>query len=67
MLIETTELFTELAILMGVSPKLLRSKSDVDKEIKQDQRAQQAMQEGAAAQQMGEGMQAIQQANGEMQ
>jgi len=66
-LIETTDLFTELAILMGVSPKLLKPKGEVNREIKKDQQAMQAMQEGAAAKEMGEGLQALQQAGGEPQ
>ena len=58
------EAFTEMALLMGVPPKLIKDKKLVKQDIKREEAVQAQAQRGAAAQQMGDGMQAINNAQG---
>ncbi|MCK5317793.1 MAG: hypothetical protein KAJ55_07750, partial [Anaerolineales bacterium] len=58
------EMMTDMAVKMGVSPKLLKNKADIEAETRKERQLQEQMQQGAAMQQMGDGMQSLQQAEG---
>lgn len=63
-LIDWDEVVKQLADMIGVSQKLVRGKEEVAADRSQRQEQQQAMMDGQAMQQLGDGMQSMQQAEG---